>query len=979
MLKAEKEDMGSMDERLSSKRYEPPSINLKNKNNSHTLVVELAGINNLILEVGTSTGYMTKVLRDLGNHIIGVEIDEEAAEIASKYCDLMITGDVEEVDFDEYMGPSSIDVAIFGDVLEHLKYPATVLERIKGYLKPEGYIVVSIPNFCHGDVLFNLLKGDFKYTSMGLLDETHLRFFGHKNVIDLLNDCSYLVTDILTTRIPMGYTELKIESDEMPRELFKFIESLPNSDVYQFVLRAKPTKNPKREPTPGIDLNQIFARSIEDILKEQLQPLERQIAEIEIERQAALSSIANFEGAIRERDVRMAELGEELRRTVERAESLDQAVSERDARMAELGYQLRQSENNSQRLENEIEEMRRSVIWQLLMKYHNGFVERSMPHGTKRRNLYDLGLKGFRILVNEGPISFWGKFKEYLGKKKNERSDYELWIRNNEPLGKDSKAMRRTSKYFLYRPKISILTPVWNTEERWLRAAIDSVLAQTFDNWELCIVDGGSEKSHVAQILKEYSARDARIKIKLIGVNKGIAGNTNDALSMATGEFVALMDHDDTLAPFALYEIANLLNERPRLKFIYSDEDKMDGRDQRFEPFFKPDWSPDLLLSCGYTNHLGVYRTDVLREIGGFRERFEGSQDYDMLLRFSEAIDESEIGHIPKILYHWRQIPGSTAVDPYAKNGLVVSAAKSALKDALERRNIKAEVIDGLWPSSYRIKREILGEPLVSIIIPTKDNLPFLEKCINGIKDKTTYENYELIVVDNNSEETNTLTYLEDLDAMVLKYEDEFNFSSINNFAAEYANGDCLIFLNNDTLMITPDWIQAMLEHAQRPEVGAVGCKLLYPDGSIQHAGVVLGLSPDEETGVAGHVYNKFCYEDPGYFGMINTIRNYSAVTAAAMMIRKSVFEEIGGFDEDLAVCYNDVDLCLKLRERGYLIVYTPYAELYHYESVSRGCNIDIQEAKYMLNKWGAVIKSDPYYSPNLSLRTYDCRMNIYV
>jgi GT2 family glycosyltransferase len=477
--------------------------------------------------------------------------------------------------------------------------------------------------------------------------------------------------------------------------------------------------------------------------------------------------------------------------------------------------------------------------------------------------------------------------------------------------------------------------------------------------------------------LKEYSSRDKRIKVMLIGENKGIAGNTNEALSLATGEFVALMDHDDALAPFAMYEIANLLNERPCLKFIYSDEDKIDSTGRRFEPFFKPDWSPDLLFSCGYTNHMGVYRTDVLKEIGGFRKSFEGSQDYDMLLRFIEAIDESAIGHIPKILYHWRQIPGSTALDPYAKNGLVVSAAKKALEDTLNRREIKAEVLDGMWPSSYRIKREILGEPLVSIIVPTKDRFTFLSRCINSIKDKTTYRNYELIVVDNNSEEPETLSYLASLDAMVLRYEADFNFSGINNFAAARARGDYLLFLNNDTEVITPDWIQSMLEHAQRPEVGAVGCKLLYPDKTIQHAGVVLGMSPDKTTGVAGHIYKDFRYETGGYFGQINVVRNYSAVTAAAMMMSKKVFLEAKGFNEQLAVCYNDVDLCLRLVECGYRIVYTPYAELYHHESASRGCSVDLREAQYMLKRWGSVLRKDPYYSPNLSLTTYNSKVNV--
>jgi glycosyltransferase involved in cell wall biosynthesis/TolA-binding protein len=712
-------------------------------------------------------------------------------------------------------------------------------------------------------------------------------------------------------------------------------------------------------------------------LGSQLNIYESHISALTDQLQEKTSRVQTLEQSNAECEAQIASLRSQLQEETSRVQTLEQSNAECEAQIASLESQLQEANSHAQILINEIAEMKKSVVWRATMKFHSGFVEQALPQGSRRRRGYDLGLKSGRILANEGPRSLFWNTKEFVKSRTSKQNDYDTWIRNNEPREYQLNGLAKASKDFRYRPKISIVTPVWNTPEALLRAAIDSVLAQTYDNWELCIADGGSEMAQVARILEEYSAIDERIKVALIGENKGIAGNTNEALSLATGEFVALMDHDDALSPFALHEIVNFLNERPCLKFIYSDEDKIDTKGRRFDPFFKPDWSPDLLFSCGYTNHLGVYRADVLREIGGFRKSFEGSQDYDMLLRFVEAIKVSEIGHIPMILYHWRQIPGSTAVDPYAKNGLVVSAAKKALNDALNRRKIKAEVLDGMWPSSYRIKREILGEPLVSIIIPTKDKLTFLNKCIKSIKEKTTYRNYELIVVDNNSEETKTLSYLESLDARVLRYEEEFNFPRINNFAASQARGDYLVFLNNDTEIITSDWIQSMLEHAQRPEVGAVGCKLLYPNKSIQHAGVVLGMSPDQTTGVAGHIFKDFRYEDAGYFGQINVVRNYSAVTAAAMMMRKNVFLEVEGFNEQLKVCYNDVDLCLRLIENGYLIVYTPYAELYHYESLSRGCSVDLSEAQYMLKRWGTVLRKDPYYSPNLSLATYDSRVNV--
>ena len=660
-----------------------------------------------------------------------------------------------------------------------------------------------------------------------------------------------------------------------------------------------------------------------------------------------------------------------------RIKSFEQVISERDGEISLLKEELYRAKGHSLSLEKELSEIKKSITWQLIAKYQNCIVDRAMAVGTRRRAAYDLGLKAGRLLMKEGPESLLWNSKKFLKNHSIDRNDYNRWILANEPRDYELKELKRQSLEFKYRPKISILTPVWNTKEPQLRAAIDSVMAQVYDNWEMCIVDGGSTEPHVRRVLQGYARQDKRIKVKLLEENKGIAGNTNEANSLAKGEFIALLDHDDTLAPFALYEVVKLLNLDQDADFVYTDEDKIDELDKRFAPFFKPGWSPDLLLSCGYTNHLSIYRKDILDRIGGFREEFEGSQDYDMLLRFTETIDERNIAHIPKVLYHWRHTQGSTACDPHAKKDLVVMTHKMVLEDVLRRRNLQASVLDGKWPTSYRIKREISGNPLISIIIPTKDHPDILRNCINSIKTKTSYANYEIIIVNNNSSELATLEYLRTSGLPVLDYSGSFNFSKINNYASEHSHGDYLLFLNNDTEVISPGWIDAMLEHAQRPEVGAVGCKLLYPDGSIQHAGVIMGLSPDPIYGVAGHILTRCHYGGQGYFDLlIDTIRNYSAVTGAAMMIRKSLFQKIGGFNEDLAVSYNDVDLCLRLREKGYLIVYTPYAEIYHHESVSRGYQVDVREADYMLRTWNSIIEADPYYNPNLTLRAYDGRLN---
>ncbi|MCZ7402835.1 MAG: glycosyltransferase [Candidatus Methanoperedens sp.] len=721
-----------------------------------------------------------------------------------------------------------------------------------------------------------------------------------------------------------------------------------------------------------------------------IQEKEGQIAAISGQLNEKQQQINKLNTIILEKNGQIAAISGQLNEKLQQINELNTIIQEKDGQISAISCQLNEKQQQInelntiilekdgkiRNLENESRIIQQSIGWKALTRYRK-IINYLLPHETKRRNVYDLGLLSIRIIKNEGWKSFWRKSRQHVVEKKNNKNDYDIWIQKNEPTKEELKLISKECKNFEYKPKISIITAVWNTDERWLRRFIQSVINQSYHNWELCIAEGGSTIPHVKKVLQEYAKVDKRIKIKFLSHNKGIALNSNEAISMATGEFIAFMDHDDTLAPFTLYEVIKMLNKNPHLDFIYSDEDKIDEEDNRFNPFFKPDWSPDLLLSCGYTNHLGIYRHKILEQIGMLRERFEGSQDYDMLLRFTEVIDEKNIGHIPKILYHWRQIPGSTARDPYAKDGLVVTAAKKALKDALDRRKIDGTVSDGKWPSSYRVKRSIKGEPLVTIIIPTKDQLPFLKKCIQSINEKTTYNNYEVIVVDNNSTDIETLDYLNNLDVCVLKYNKQFNFSKINNFAANHAKGEYLLFLNNDIEVISPDWIQTMLEHAQRPEVGAVGCKLLYPDKSIQHAGVILGLSPDAVTGIAGHVFNRLHYDYNGYFGLLNTIRNYSAVTAAAMMVRTTFFKEMDGFNEDLAVCYNDVDFCLRLREKGYLIVYTPYAELYHHESVSRGHKVFAHEADYMLKRWGDNLRSDSYYNSNLSLRTYYCEVNI--
>jgi O-antigen biosynthesis protein len=580
--------------------------------------------------------------------------------------------------------------------------------------------------------------------------------------------------------------------------------------------------------------------------------------------------------------------------------------------------------------------------------------------------------KGWQILSRLGPGVFTKRLMRKVMRRKNaplSEKGYECYIQENKLLPGSVKIIKKQITDFDYMPLISIVMPVYNVAEKWLEKAIESVRGQIYEKWELCICDDASTAPHIETLLKKYAKLDGRIKVYYRQKNGGIVKASNDALKIATGSYVGLLDDDDELEPQALFEIVRELQEN-RWDMIYTDEDKIGTDGVRTEPFFKPDWSPDLLLSCNYVCHFGVYKRKILNLINGFREGFEGSQDYDLTLRFTEKT--GSIKHISQVLYHWRKIAGSAAESVDAKP-YAYESAKKALTEALKRRRIEGEVLDGVWHGSYRVKRKIDGRPLVSIIIPFRDHVSVLDKCIKSIESKTKYQNYEIVLVNNKSELFETGEYLERLSGdgkiKVLNFNAPFNYPAINNFAVGHASGDYLILLNNDTEVITPDWIETMLEHAERPEVGAVGVKLFYPDNTIQHAGVLIGL-----LGLAGHAFCRTSEESNIYFGMANVIRNSSAVTAACMMVKKDVYLKVGGLNEkDLSVGYNDVDFCLRLREQGYLILYTPFAELYHHESYTRGYDINIKEVEWAQRRHAKILKKgDPYYNKNLTLERGD-------
>ena len=552
---------------------------------------------------------------------------------------------------------------------------------------------------------------------------------------------------------------------------------------------------------------------------------------------------------------------------------------------------------------------------------------------------------------------------------------YRRWIIKNEP--KKSVLEEQLKHKFKAQPKVSIIVPTYNTPLDFLKPMIESVQGQTYSNWELCIADG-SDREETKSFLKQAVSEDKRIKLKLLTANAGIAANTNEAIDLASGEYLTFLDHDDTLAPFALYEVVSALNEAPETDLMYSDEDKLSQRgESRSKPHFKPDWSPDTLRSYNYITHLLVIKRSLLDKVGHIREGFEGSQDFDLVLRATEQAQK--ITHIPKVLYHWREHPNSTSSNTKSKSYASYST-KKAVAAHLDRLKVAGRVVDGPFFGSCRVVYELpKNPPLVSIIIPNKDQPDTLKSCIRSIVNNSTYLNYELVIIDNASVESDTKALYQDLkknpQVRLLNWDNPFNYAAINNFAANHAKGEQLLFLNNDTEVISSDWIEAMLEFATRTDVGAVGAKLLYPDATLQHAGVILGIG-----GVAGHSHKYFPTNSFGYFGRLVIPQNLSAVTAACIMIPQNVFKEVGGFDEGYALAFNDVDLCLKIRGLGKLIVWTPHAELYHYESKTRGYE-DTAEKQVRFKReidrfqarWGETLeKGDPYYNPNLSLTKED-------
>lgn len=645
-----------------------------------------------------------------------------------------------------------------------------------------------------------------------------------------------------------------------------------------------------------------------------------------------------------------------------------QAYEQEKARAAALAGRLADAKNEADNLQFQLDRIKNNPVWKA-----------SKP----LRQTMHWGLRNYRRLRNlGGPRGIARKLRQ----KKIEAQAKKLHGTASFPAPGEAKRQKETK--FDRMVTISILVPLYNTPLNFLNEMIESVLAQTYQNWELCLADGSDhDHDEVEKRCREYMEKDKRIVYRRLEKNEGISGNTNRCYEMATGDYIGLFDHDDVLHPSVLYEYVKVINEQDA-DYIYCDETtfKGDSIDNMITLHFKPDFAPDNLRANNYICHFSVFSRALLEGTELFRSGFDGSQDHDMILRLTA--NAKKVVHVPKLMYYWRSHKASVASDISAKP-YAIAAAKGAVAAHLQSCGFKNFEIKSTraFDTIFEIKYEIEREDKISILIPNKDHVDDLRRCIDSIKERSTYENYEIIVIENNSTEKGTFDYYKTLEGQdkitIVTYEGEFNYARINNFGAGVATGKYLLLLNNDTQVISMNWLEAMLMYAQRPDVGAVGAKLYYGDRTIQHAGVVVGLGAH---GTAGHTHYKINYDNLGYMGKLCYAQNVSAVTGACLMIKKSIYDAVGGLDEEFKVALNDVDFCLRIMEKGYLNVFTPFAELYHFESASRGIDVvdDAKAKRYeeesalFRKKWKTLLeKGDPYYNPNFSLDHSDYSLRV--
>ncbi|MGD2155988.1 MAG: glycosyltransferase [Anaerolineales bacterium] len=764
----------------------------------------------------------------------------------------------------------------------------------------------------------------------------------------LVNLCQH-TDDILFSSTPLDYkesTHFNVQPPEYWTELFARKGFLRDVDfdasfITPWAVRLRQVKEP-------------LARIIRDY--------ERRFWLLWKENTDLRSSVMELEGQLAN--------SEQVIQLKERAiEAQVEAVMDRDRQIQGKEKQIQELNGQARALEGEIHSILNSRSWQIMQRVHR-IRYRLFPLGSRRERWMYAIMRALSIFRQHGPKALINRtvWKARSGEPLAptqptiEKRSYTSWIAENDPHLEELELQRESVQNFSSLPSISIITPVYNPPPEVLRSTLDSVLNQTYEYWELCIVDGNSNDPEVRKILEAYVENYPRVRCRFLEENLGISGNTNVALYMAQGEYVAFLDHDDLLAPNMLYEVVQRLNDKPDTDLLYFDEDKVSTEGKRQDPFFKPDWSPEMLLSANYLTH-PVIRRSLVNEVGGFDPDMDGTQDWDLVLRCTEKTNKIE--HIPKVLYHWRQVTGSAATRFDAKS-YVFDRQLKCIENHLQRMGINDAKATFDSPGFVRVFWSNSGEK-VSIIIPTRDKVEYLTKCVDSILKLTKYPSYEILVIDNQSQDSQTFAYYGEISKLervrVVEYDQEFNYSAANNFGANHATGKYLLFLNNDIEVLASDWLDELVRWAERPKIGAVGAKLLYPDGKIQHAGVVVGME-----GHASHVFWGAVEKQGGVFGSVDWYRNYMAVTGACMMVPNDVFKRVGGFNEEYVLTFSDVEICVRMIEMGYRVVYNPYVRLRHYEGRSRGDHIPAVDIRKGYDNLRDLVEAgDPYFNPNLS------------
>ncbi len=969
----------------------------------------------VVLEFGCANGRMSRYLKEeLGCKVYAVEIDKEAALDAKEYCEEIVIGDIESFGFFDKFRDFRFDYIVFADVLEHLFEPWRVLRKSKELLKDDGSVLISVPNIAHNAVLIELLKGEFNYREVGLLDDTHIRFFTKSSFERLFCECGYESCFTKEIKLNPKHSEFANSYEELPYDVGKFLQERVFGEVYQYVYELKSKKNNSDicsfDDKLNINFSKIIINEENFLTKEVVLNSNKQRVVFNLDEFDSIDSLkifllndnfsleelsvwAEYEDRVEKitdsfdsvsvfksgnrqfftresylwRDKKGRWLFEGVKRLILEMKFFSFGSAALIEMLKVLKGEIKNiSESQKKLLEEKdktIEELNRLAHSLRLKNRAKRVIKRVLPNFAikiiKHVKSNPQSFKKVIYMLKSGQILELVRKFGKVGFGSNEVVEY---VFKEEPY--------EEQKNFLYRPLISVVMPVYNVEPKWLKKAIASIEKQWYDNWELCICDDGSSNRDTLEYLS--TLKNEKIKIEFLDKNVGIAGASNRALELACGEYVLLMDNDDEITPNALHEVVKILNSKSA-DLIYSDEDKIDENGIYSEPYFKPDFSEEMFLSQNYINHLCVIKKSLLDRIGGWREGFDGAQDYDLYLRVMEL--SKKIEHIPKVLYHWRKIDGSAAKASEEKPKAWDAGVK-ALESYMEKNRVKASVSKGDVYGTYRVAYKIRGNPLIDIIVPFKDKSELLRVCVESVL-KSSYKNFRIIGISNNSKERATfeeMDRLRSLDERVQFYEYNvpFNYSRINNYAIErYVKGEYIVLLNNDIEIINSNWIEEMLMYAQRDEIGCVGAKLLYPNNTIQHGGVIVGLG-----GVAGHSHKYFPKDSPGYFGRLKIVQNFSAVTAACLMVKKSIYEDVGGLDEvNLKVAFNDVDFCLRVMERGYRNVFTPYAVAYHHESISRGVEDSFEKIKrfnseidYMKKRHKKILQNgDRFYNPNLT------------